>query len=54
LMQALARGQIGSLAEGREMVRRSFDVITYEPGPSAGWDDAYGRFLSIMEQTPGL
>ncbi len=54
LMQALARGQIGSLAEGRDMVRRSFDVTTYEPGPAAGWDEAYGRFLAIMEQTPAL
>jgi rhamnulokinase len=54
LMQALARGQIGSLPEGREIVRHSFEVVAYEPGPSAGWDDAYGRFLSIMAQVPAI
>ena len=52
LMQALARGHIGSLAEGREVIRRSFELITYEPRAVAGWDDAYGRFLAIREQVP--
>jgi rhamnulokinase len=52
LMQALARGRIASLAEGREVVRRSCEVVTYEPRESAGWDDAYGRFLAIREQVP--
>jgi rhamnulokinase len=52
LMQALARGRIASLAEGREVVRRSCDVITYEPRSAAGWDDAYARFLRIREQVP--
>jgi rhamnulokinase len=52
LMQALARGRIASLAEGREVVRRSCDVITYDPRSAAGWDDAYARFLRIREQVP--
>ncbi len=52
LMQAIARGHIASLAEGREVIRRSFDLLTYEPGPAAGWDEAYARFLAIKEQTP--
>ena len=49
LMQALALGHIGSLAEGRELVRNSFDVGTYEPGPAAPWDEAYGRYLELVE-----
>jgi len=52
IMQALARGRIGSLAEGREVVRRSCEVVTYEPQPHAAWDDAYARFLAIRERVP--
>ena len=52
LMQAIARGHIASLAEGREVVHRSFELATYEPGSAAGWDEAYERFLAIREQTP--
>jgi len=52
LMQALARGRIGSLAEGREVVRRSCEVVSYEPRDGAGWDDAYARFLAIRERVP--
>ncbi len=52
VMQALARGRIGSLAEGREVVRRSCEVVTYEPRDNAGWDDAYERFLAIREHVP--
>ena len=48
LMQALALGQISSLAEGREWVRNSCEVKTYEPGPAAPWDDAYGRYLALL------
>ena len=50
LMQALARGHISSLSEGREIVRRSFDLKSYEPNTSGGWDEAYSRFLAIKEQ----
>lgn len=54
LMQAIARGQIGSLAEGRQVVRRSCEVAAYEPRAVAGWDDAYARFLAIHAQTPEI
>ena len=37
LMQALALGEIASLDEGRELVRNSCEVKTYEPGPAAPW-----------------
>ncbi len=48
LMQALARGQVGSLAEIREIVRNSTDLITYEPGDIGPWDEAYGRFVRLL------
>lgn len=44
LMQMVAMGDLASLAEGRELVRRSFDVITYEPTTKrTAWDDAYAK-----------
>ncbi len=48
LMQAMARGRIGSLEEAREVVRNSFALATYEPGDAAPWDDAYGRWLDLL------
>ena len=50
IMQAMALGHIGSLEEGRRIVRHSFDVATYEPTGGAEWDEAYTRFLAVMEQ----
>jgi rhamnulokinase len=48
LMQMLAMGQIGSLQEGREVVRRSFPVETYQPQNTAAWDEAFGRFETLL------
>ena len=47
LLQMLALGQIRSLSEGREIVRRSFPVETYEPQESAVWAEAYPHFLEL-------
>src|SRR5262249_58087907 len=40
LMQALARGRLGSIAELREVVARSFPVTVYEPRDTAAWAQA--------------
>lgn len=50
LMQALALRHIASLEEGRELVRRSFEMTTYEPRDPARWDEAYARFLRVIFQ----
>jgi rhamnulokinase len=47
LVQALALGQIGSLSEGRALVRRSFDVTEYYPGSGEAWDEAYRRYCDM-------
>ena len=52
LMQMLAAGEISSLVEGREIVRRSAELITYRPGQRDGWDAAYQRYLALREQVP--
>jgi rhamnulokinase len=51
IVQAMALGLVDSLAQGRALVRRSFDVTTYEPTPDrAGWDVAYARLVTLMAQ----
>jgi len=52
IMQATALGHLASLEEGRQVVRNSFEVTSYEPLSRAGWDEAYHRLMSIIEQ-PG-
>ena len=47
MVQAIAGGAINSIADAREIIRRSFDAAIYEPQDSARWDEAYGRFLAI-------
>ena len=47
-VQATAAGQLASLTEARELIRRSFAVETYEPRNGAPWDEAYGRFLNLI------
>jgi rhamnulokinase len=44
LMQMLAMGAISSLAEGREIIRRSFPVETFEPEDVAQWEGAYETY----------
>jgi rhamnulokinase len=48
LMQMLAVGQIGSLSEGRDLVRRSFPVESYEPKGGSAWTEAYQKFVTLL------
>jgi len=48
LMQATARGRIATLADARAVVARSFPVRTYEPRDASAWDDAAGRFATLI------
>jgi rhamnulokinase len=50
IVQAIALGHLGSLEEGRQVVRNSFDVSTYEPAGRPEWEEAYGRFLALVGQ----
>lgn len=50
ITQAMALGHIASLEEGRQVVRNSFEVATYEPSGGDEWDEAYARLLAMMEQ----
>ncbi len=44
LMQMLATGAIASLAEGRAIIRHSFEVEEFEPQNRDAWDEAYARY----------
>ena len=47
LMQMVASGEISSLAEGREIIRRSFELTMYVPKDAEEWDGAHERFQGI-------
>lgn len=47
MMQAVASGDVGSIAEAREAIRVSFAVEQYEPTDTRRWDDAFARFQSL-------
>jgi rhamnulokinase len=48
LVQAIALGHIGSVAEARAVARHSFTPEVYTPAASADWDEAYQRLLDCM------
>jgi len=48
LVQAMARGEIGSVAELREVVRNSFEVQAFEPQANEQWEEGYSRFMSLL------
>ncbi|HHE71916.1 MAG TPA: rhamnulokinase [Chloroflexi bacterium] len=50
LVQAIALGFLGSVAEGREVIRRSFDLRVFEPRDTGAWDAAYARYLELRKE----
>ncbi len=48
MMQAVAAGDVASIAEAREVIRRSFQVEEYEPQNTAAWEAAHERFLKVL------
>jgi rhamnulokinase len=49
IVQAIGLGLLGSLADGREVVRRSFEVKRYEPRHSTEWETAYAQFKELLK-----
>jgi len=49
MMQAVAAGEVGSIAEAREVIRRSFPVETYEPHNTAAWNEGYERAVKSWQ-----
>jgi rhamnulokinase len=49
LMQAIAMGHLNSIAEARDLVRKSFAVESFTPGKSDEWDRSYQKLLNLMK-----
>lgn len=51
LVQAIATGAIASLADAREIVRHSYETVTYEPQDTAQWNDVYEQFRDMLDKS---
>jgi rhamnulokinase len=47
LTQAIAMGEVASLAEGKTLLKNSFDVESYTPDENAAWDEAYAKYKNL-------
>ena len=50
LTQVMALGGLSSLAEVRQVVRNSFEIVHYEPSGDPRWEDAYARLGELIAQ----
>jgi len=50
LVQMMALGRIKSAGEGRELVRRSFMLDSFEPAGSDDWEETYQRYQRLKQQ----
>jgi rhamnulokinase len=48
ITQMIGTGHLASFAEGRDLIRRSFEFRTFAPGDTAAWDTAFARFKTIL------
>ncbi|MDD6263206.1 MAG: rhamnulokinase [Clostridiales bacterium] len=48
--QLIAIGEIENIWQARQLVSDSCDVKEYSPDNRDGWEDAYGRFLDIIDK----
>jgi rhamnulokinase len=51
LVQAMALGELASLAEARGLIRASFELQRYEPRASSGWDEAYQKLQAMVQRS---
>jgi rhamnulokinase len=50
LVQVRASGELSSLAEMRQVIRKSSAVTTCQPGKPAAWDEAFDRFAELRRK----
>ncbi len=51
LVQAIGLGVLGSLADAREVVRRSFELKPFEPRNPGAWQGHFERFAKLVAET---
>ncbi len=49
MLQLITLGEVGSLAQSREIIGRSFKSRTYAAEMTPQWDGAYKRFVSMLD-----
>jgi rhamnulokinase len=49
MMQAVATGHLANVREGRAAIAASIQQELFEPRAQDGWDEAYARFLRMIE-----
>jgi rhamnulokinase len=47
MMQAVAAGDVSSIADAREVIKQSFPVREYEPQARGSWDEAFDLFVRL-------
>lgn len=50
LSQLAAKGEVRTLTEGRDVVRRSTNLAVYHPLEGHRWQEAYGEFCELKKQ----
>ena len=50
LVQAIAAGQVASLAEGRSLIRRTVETRVFEPKDPDPWNQAYKRYMKLRNK----
>jgi sugar (pentulose or hexulose) kinase len=53
LAQLIALKEISDVNQARDVVKRSFPTEVYEPEATGIWEDAYSRYLQIIENPVG-
>jgi len=47
-VQMMALGELASIDEARQVIRRSFPLTVYRPQAAAQWEEARARFEALM------
>ena len=50
MLQAKAAGIVKDIWEMRQIIANSIDLVKYEPQDKADWEEAYEKYLSIVER----
>ncbi|MDG2380621.1 MAG: rhamnulokinase [Pirellulaceae bacterium] len=50
MVQAIAAGDIESISQARQVISQSFPIAQYEPQNAAEWDNAYQRFVTLLDE----
>ena len=47
VMQAIGTGELSSVVEARQLIKRDPDIRHYSPRPHHSWEDGYSRFKEL-------